>query len=370
MSHRTRYFLVGSALVISACLCTGLVAYYGGGNAPARTATAGPDELTYLPRDTTAVAYANVSQIMASEFRQRLKQLMPTGDAKDHLQAEIGLDVEHDIDSVVAGIVTGEPSNSQPSFSGAMVLVRGRFNTGQMEALAVQHGAHGEDYKGKHLIVADDLGSHIGPVLPGKGANANADHFTGCMAVLDTGLIALGDANAIRHGIDANAAHDDVTKNAELMHLIADASTGSNAWAVGEVEEMTKAASLPKEVQDIRDRMAVRWLSVSAYINAAVTGNVRAEARDQEAGDQLRAAINGLLAAGQLMSGRDTRMEAILKTLQVSGSGTTVMVSFTVPPEMLDILNGIAGLSNLVGSKDSTGEKPSTKPADPRRIVK
>src|SRR6185369_12875374 len=199
MSHRTRYFLVGSVLVMSAVLCTGLVAYYNG-SLPLRSSSVGPAELAYLPTDTTALAYANVHEIMNSDFRQKLKQVLPTGEEKDRLLSELGLDIEHDIDSVVAGV------SGEPAMHGAMVLVRGKFNTVQMEAMAVQHGARGEDYKGKRLILAEE--ANVG---------AGADHFTGCLAFLEPGLIALGDADAIRRGIDASVSHEDATKNTDLM---------------------------------------------------------------------------------------------------------------------------------------------------------
>src|SRR4051812_45536774 len=102
MSQRTRYFLFGSVIVISVGLSIGLVAYYNG-NLPLHGSSVGPAELAYLPADTNAVAFANVNEIMNSEFRQKLRQALPTGQEKDRLLAEIGLDIEHDIDRVVAG---------------------------------------------------------------------------------------------------------------------------------------------------------------------------------------------------------------------------------------------------------------------------
>src|SRR5215471_12023447 len=135
MSQRNRYFLVGSVIVSSALLCTGLVAYYNG-NLPLRASSVGPAELMYLPADTKAVAFANVSEIMNSDFRQKLRQVLPAGQEKDRLQSELGLDIEHDILRVVAGATSGEPR-----MSGAIVLIRGRFDESRMEALAVQHGA-------------------------------------------------------------------------------------------------------------------------------------------------------------------------------------------------------------------------------------
>jgi len=44
MTKKTRYFLTGSAAVLATGLCTGLVAYYGGGFEPLSAST-GPNEL-------------------------------------------------------------------------------------------------------------------------------------------------------------------------------------------------------------------------------------------------------------------------------------------------------------------------------------
>jgi hypothetical protein len=351
MSQRTRYFLVGSVLVITATLCTGLVAYYNGALPTMRGSSVGPAELVYLPTETTAVAYANVNEIMNSEFRQKIRQVLPTGEEKDKLLAEIGLDIEHDIDSVVAGVMGGDPS-----LTGGLVLVRGRINAVQIEALAVQHGAKTEDYKGKHMVLAPEV--HDVPSI--HEARPGTEPFTGAVAFLEPGLIALGDAGAIRRGIDASLSHEDATKNADLMKFIAEAERNSNAWAVGRFDEMSK--SLPKE---ITDRVAVRWMSVSAHVNGGVNGTVRAEARDQEAADQLRSIANGALAAGQLVAGHDSKIDAMLKSLQVTGTGTMVSLSFSVPPEMLDMINGAAGLSKLVGK-----DKDHEKAPEPRQLKK
>jgi hypothetical protein len=113
MLVRTRYFFVGSALIVAVGLCAGLVAYYGG-NLPLRASTIGPAELTYLPSATTGVAYANVRDIMNSEFRRRLSNLLPSGAGKHQLLAETGIDLEEDIDSVVAGFGSSGDSAGPP----------------------------------------------------------------------------------------------------------------------------------------------------------------------------------------------------------------------------------------------------------------
>ena len=111
MTQRTRYFLTGSVIVVVAGLATGLVAYYNGGLV--LRSSSGPTELAYMPADSTAVAFADVRAIMNSEFRQRLRQVLPTGAEKDKLQAEIGVDIERDIDSVIASFTGDGRSDEQ-----------------------------------------------------------------------------------------------------------------------------------------------------------------------------------------------------------------------------------------------------------------
>src|SRR4026208_1580347 len=104
MTRNTRFFLAGSAAVLVAGLCTGLVAYYGGGfqalsastgppvlrAGPPRAAfpssaagfqplpaSTGPLELRYVPPDAAVIAYADVGAIMNSELRLRIKEAMP-----------------------------------------------------------------------------------------------------------------------------------------------------------------------------------------------------------------------------------------------------------------------------------------------------
>ena len=102
MTKKTRYFMTGSAAVLAIGLCTGVVAYYGGGF-PALNASSGPDELRYVPNGSAVVAFADVRSIMDSELRQRFKQAVPMGDqGQREFLEHTGIDIERDIDYVVA----------------------------------------------------------------------------------------------------------------------------------------------------------------------------------------------------------------------------------------------------------------------------
>ena len=120
MTRSTRYFMAGSAAVLAAGLCTGLVAYYGGGF-QALSASTGPIELRYVPPDAAVIAYADVGAIMNSELRLRIKEAMPMHQkGQEEFQRETGIDIERDIQYVVAAVTPGTHS--------ALLVARGNFN--------------------------------------------------------------------------------------------------------------------------------------------------------------------------------------------------------------------------------------------------
>src|SRR6187455_2475006 len=92
MTKRTRFFMAGSAAVMAAGLCTGLVAYYAGGFQPL-SASSVSNELRYVPADTALVAFADVRAIMDSELRMRLKQAIPFPEqGQKEFQEQTGID--------------------------------------------------------------------------------------------------------------------------------------------------------------------------------------------------------------------------------------------------------------------------------------
>src|SRR6185503_10011174 len=155
--RNTRYFMAGSAAVLVAGLCTGLVAYYGGGF-QALSASTGPIELRYVPPDAAVIAYADVGAIMNSELRLRIKEAMPQQEkGQEEFQAETGIDIERDIQYVVAAVTPGTHS--------ALLVARGNFNPTVLENLAVQHGGVVETYREKRLVskTNDSTDSTDGP---------------------------------------------------------------------------------------------------------------------------------------------------------------------------------------------------------------
>lgn len=313
MTKQTRYFMAGSAAILAAGLCTGLVAYYGGGF-QALSASTGPTELAYVPADASVVAYADVRSIMDSELRQRLKTVFPGERGQEEFLRETGINIEKDVDYIVASF---SPAGEGAVHPMPLVVVRGAFSPDQLEALAREHGGVSEEYRGKHMI---------------KSPNGDAHGI----AFLEPGLVAVGAVASVRKAVDAQMSATSITSNDEMMNLVGDIALTNNAWAVGRFDLISKQAKLPEQIA--RQIPPVKWFAAAGHINGGISALVRAEANDDQAAENLRDVVRGFLALGRLQSQGDPRIAAIANSMQLEGSGKTVQLSFAVPAEVIELV--------------------------------
>src|SRR5829696_7888463 len=324
MTPRTRYFLFGSVAFLLVGLCTGVVAFYSGLPMGAFGQQNAPTELSYVPADAAVVAYCNVQDVMRSQLRQKLQQNMPNREeGQRQFESETGLNIERDIDRVVGFLV---PTGAKDGYRG-MVLASGRFDAVRLEGLARQHGGEVSDYKGKRMITRAAEGEPEGP----------AKSMT--VAFLKPGLVAVGDTESVKRGIDGVGGAN-ITTNKDLMNLVHDIED-SNAWAVGRFDALIKHANLPEGV--VSQIPAVKWFSASGHVNGGLSGVLRAETRDEQAGQNLRDVVQGFLALGRMQAGNRPEMQALVSSLQVSGTGSTVSLSFTLPAEAIEAIGAAAG---------------------------
>jgi hypothetical protein len=321
MTKRTRYFLAASGAVLAAGLGTGLVAYYTGGFQPV-SASAVSNELRYVPADATVVAYADVRAIMDSDLRARLKDSLPNHEqGQQEFQAQTGIDIEKDIDYVVASLTAAGAEKPAP-----LVVARGRFNDTQLEALIREHGGAVEEYKGKRLVVCPTGAHDDMPVRSGSMT----------LAFLEPGLVAIGESTAVKNSIDAQLSAQSVTGNNEMMELVNDIGQGNNAWAVGRFDVLASQARLPEQVSSRLPQ--IKWFAAAGHVNGGLSGTLRAEARDDQAAENLRDVVRGVLGLARIQAQADPRTQAMVESIQLTGTGKTVALSFTVPAEILQMI--------------------------------
>jgi len=316
MTTRTRYFVITSLLVLAVGLGTGLVAYYVG--LPAGlVGRGGPDELQYVARDAVVVAYADVREIMLSDARQKIRRVVPPGspggtDGQRQFQEQTGIDIESDIDHVVASL-----QQRPDGRMAGLVVARGRFSEVKIEALMRHHGADVEDYNGKRVIVGDSI----------------------ALSFLEPGLIAVGSGEVLRAAIDLQKSGANVTGNPEVMDRLRSLGPG-NAWAIGRLDALLSDGRLP--AQFTSQLPAITWFSVSGSVDHEIRGVVQADTRDEEAANNLRDVVRGFLALARLQAGNRPELQAMMQSLELGGTGNRVALSFSIPGALFDALGAQA----------------------------
>jgi len=287
---------------------------------------------------------------MGSQLRQKLLQALPMQEnGRREFENQTGINIETDIDRLVA-CLNPDPSNTKVPGQG-MVLARGRFDVAKIELLMRDHGAEVEQYKGKRLVV----------MANGRETSSGDVQFHGqsfAAAFIEPGFIGLGSTPLIRSAIDLHqggnnpqAGTSSVVGNDELMTLVRSLDSG-NVWAVGRFDALTSKAHLP---DNVASRLpAITWFAVSGHINGGVRGMIRAEARDDEAANNLRDVVRGFMSLAKMQSGSNSSAQLMMQSLELGGTGKTVALSFTVPAEVFDAVGALGG---GFGKKNRPAEK-------------
>ena len=334
----------GSAAILVAGLGTGLVAYYGGGFPSLSASRVGTGGVELRAGRRRVVAYANVGEVMDSQLRQRLKERScPTSRARRNSSAQTGIDIEHDIDYVVAA-VDRRPIQLQPE--------RPRRRPRPVQS----HTARDPRPRARRR------GRGIQGQAPGEGVRR-------C------------DAEAIPTG-----RHRRGSRTTAIIRWRSRSSSraSSPSAASGHQELDRRAAHRPQHHQQQRDDGARRPTSSAATTpgpSAASTPSPtrrklperdrQQDSRGQDvrghdphrrrrhrhaprrgarrpSAENLRQVVQGFLALGRIQSRTIPKATALLNSLQLSGTGKTVALSFAIPSEMFDMIPkgpGAAGMS-------------------------
>jgi len=324
----------------------GLVAYYSYSRQAGASAGL-PTELRYVPADAQLVAYADVHSVMGSDMRRELER-MATGPGRGQQQMHefAGIDLEKDINHIVAYLQPElpDPSSSRPP--NALILAQGKFDQAAVEKFVADHGGSIEDYNGKRIMV------RLMPRRPGgrgRGAPPMPMPETqqppeppqprppdqAAIAFVRPDLIAVGPIDLVRRALDNSAAAASITTNADLMHLMRDASSG-NAWVVGRFDAVSRRIGIPP---NLREQVPpVRLISASARVDGGVKAVIKAETADKAAADQLRDVVRAAISFVRLQGGSKPELQDVLKSIDLAGSGNDVQLSFQLTPDALRAL--------------------------------
>ena len=328
MRLQTRHVLLGGGGIIVLGLAAGLVAYLQSGAPALAIAQGSPDELRYVPGNSGVVAYANVRDIMYSDFRRRLREVEPDLGGQQEFRDRTGIDIENDIDHVVAALIPAGPGADGEARPRGLVVVSGRFDTTRLEALTRENGGRVEDYGGTRMVTLA------------------ADDNQLAMAFVEPGIIAIGSDATVRQAVDLPSTGGDVTSNDRLMGLMSYIEGDSNAWVIGRLDELGTMEWLPDQVES--QVPAIAAFAIGGRVNGGVSGTITAEAGDEAAGQDLRDVLQGFLALARMQTSSRPELSGLLDSFQLNAAGTIVSLSFAIPPEILD----------LIGSREPDQEAP------------
>jgi hypothetical protein len=320
-NKKTRYFVAISGAILAVGLGVGLAASYMGLPVSVFSSAAGPDELQYIPADAAVVAYANVRDVMNSQFRQRFKSLEPSQNEKNEFEEKTGVNLETDVDSITAAVMPKDGMKDNPAGS-FLILAKGRYQPARLEALALEHGAQVTEYQGKRLITHDE-----------NGKEAMAFGF------VDAELVAFGGLSSVKASIDAAATNRNIVSNNDMMKLVNEID-GANAWAVGRFDAIASKAGLPTELAS--QMPAITWFSAAGHINGGLSGQLKAQTKDEATAKNLRDIMGGFLAMARMQAANKPGMQQLADSLVLSGEGNNVQLAFSIPSEVLDLLEGLA----------------------------
>jgi hypothetical protein len=333
MTKRTRYFMFGSVGFMALALTAGVAAYYGGVRGFAQPA--GPGELAYVPSDAAVVAFANVKDLMGSQFRQQLKGLEPAEQQKgrDELRNTLGIDVENDIEYVVACMLASPTADANQKMG--YILANGTFDRPRIEAFIREKGGVEQSYRGKNMFVHEAM-------VPEAGAEMTNSHAEMGVTFISDRIVAMGNTAALKKVIDLQFGGATVLTNSEVMTMIEGVERGNNAWVVGRFDVLSKQAHLPNGVASQLPQ--VTWFSAAGHVNGGLNGMVSLQARDAESAKNLQQVAAGFLALANMQASTRPELQLLTKSIQLNADAgnNTVSVSFTLPAAAIDALKNAA----------------------------
>jgi hypothetical protein len=331
MTRRTRLFVLSAAAILIAGIGTaGLASYVGFGNIGLRAQDAA-DELSYVPDTAQLVAFMDVRHFMDSELRTRLQLGLGTNQHASSLFGETGINIETDVDTVLVAMLGAEGAgNNRPP----LVVARGRFDAPRIEASFRARGGAADEHNGIRMVTSED--QQLG------------------VAFIESGLLAIGSPDALRAAVDAGAADAGTVKsNADLMRLI-DRVDDSDAWTVARFDALQGRAPIPGDLAN--QLPSIAWLSAAGRFSDGVSAVVHAEARDEQAAQDLREVVRGFVALVRMQVGQQAEFADFMNSVELSGEGTTVSLGFSISPELIDRLGALQ-------SRPPAGAAPRRTPA-------
>jgi hypothetical protein len=314
MRSRTRLFVTAASATLVVGVATAGVASYVGLERIGFVGSTSSNDLAFIPGTAQVVGFADVRHLMDSNLRHLLQPTVPTpadgAPAPKNPLEEIGLNPETDIDSVLVAALPGATSTDNLP----LLVAHGRFDAGRIEAALRNEGGTPSDYRGIRMVAND------------KAA----------VAFIETGLILAGQPASVRLALDTKTSGTgSVTTDEAVMRLVHRVDS-SNTWVVANFEALQALKQLPGNVG--AQLPAITWLAAGGEVSDGISARIYAEGRDEHAAKDLQDVVKGFVALARMQTGQEAAVSELLNSIQLSGEGNTVTLSFAVPAQFFEKL--------------------------------
>jgi hypothetical protein len=314
MRNRTRLFVTVASATLVVGVATAGVASYVGLDRIGLIGSTSSGDLAYIPGSAQVVGFADVRHVMDSSLRHTLQPTIPspsqTTPGTANPLEQIGLNPETDIDSVLVAALPGATAADNVP----LLIARGRFDAGRIEAAVRNVGGAPADYRGVRTVATDKI----------------------AVAFLDTGVILVGQPAAVHTSLDTKLNNaGSVTADESLMRLVHRVDS-ANTWVVANFEALQTLKQLPGGVAT--QLPAITWLAASGEIADGVSARIFAEGRDAKAAQDLQEVIKGFVALARMQTGQEATFSELLNSVQLTNDGNTVTLSFALPAQFFEKL--------------------------------
>jgi len=279
---------------------------------PARAAD--PQLLNLVMPDAAVLAGVNVDQAKTSTFGQFVISQVQTSDIQK-LAAATGFDPTRDVHEVLAA--TG-PAGSKTG----LALARGTFNPAQIAAAAAAKGGTTTETYGGITILEDQKQTHG-------------------VAFLNSTIAIAGDVASVKAAIDRQKTPSSLP--ASVLVQINQWSTTEDAWVIstvppGTLHPASSTPSIPGVGPGAAANSALQTIQAAAGgvkfgDNVVVTAQATSDnAQDAE---NLANTVKLLAAVAQMQAQNNPALQTLVKSLQVTNTGSIVNISFSMPETQL-----------------------------------
>jgi len=316
--NRHKFVVTSTVSMLVVFIAVVGLAFYS--NFVARASVQLPGAISYLPADTQAVFGMNVKRFVASPVYAQIAQGHEQEIGKDlaEITAKTGVDPLNDIDYVI-----GVSRASQPKDAG-VVIATGRFKQDAIASFINTSFIN----SGKGSPISLDYNGAAVLMIP----ESNGAKLEKGVAFLSGSEIALGDLNSLKAVLDVRQGAAGINSNPILSALLSKLNSTEMFWFAGDATVLTR---MPANAPNIPAISAIQSVFGTLNLTTTINGKITVTAKDETSAGQLADFAKGLLALGQLASGQNADLAALVGGVKITQSGTQFDISVTMPLDLL-----------------------------------